>query len=134
MYRKSFAIGLALSCVIILGSGRADAKKIPSGEPNATLLVKGLEGGVGSTIGPDGALYVTENTSGKISRVDPHTGAITTFASGLPKPAFPDYPFGGAVDVAFLGKTAYVLVLCHFEIIGYSLRSFTRASSVVNCQ
>src|SRR5438552_1808554 len=26
------------------------------------------------------------------------------------------------------------LVLCHFEIIGYSLRSFTRASSVVNCQ
>jgi hypothetical protein len=26
------------------------------------------------------------------------------------------------------------LVLCHVEIIGYSLRSFTRASSVVNCQ
>jgi hypothetical protein len=28
----------------------------------------------------------------------------------------------------------YTLVLCHVEIIGYSLRSFTRASSVVNCQ
>jgi len=27
-----------------------------------------------------------------------------------------------------------VLVLCHFEIVGYSLHSFTRASSVVNCQ
>ena len=26
------------------------------------------------------------------------------------------------------------LVLCHFEIIGYSLCSLTRASSVVNCQ
>jgi DNA invertase Pin-like site-specific DNA recombinase len=26
------------------------------------------------------------------------------------------------------------LVLCHFEIIGYSLCSFTRASAVVNCQ
>jgi hypothetical protein len=25
------------------------------------------------------------------------------------------------------------LVLCHFEIIGYSLRRCTRASSVVNC-
>ena len=30
--------------------------------------------------------------------------------------------------------TTASLVLCHFEIIGYSLRSFTRASSVVNCQ
>ena len=29
---------------------------------------------------------------------------------------------------------AEALVLCLFEIIGYSLRSFTRASSVVNCQ
>ena len=27
-----------------------------------------------------------------------------------------------------------VLVLCHFEIIGYSLCSLMRASSVVNCQ
>jgi hypothetical protein len=45
-----------------------------------------------------------------LSRVDPHTGAITTVASGLPKRGNPDFPFGGAVDVAFLGKTAYVLV------------------------
>jgi hypothetical protein len=110
MNKKSLVIGLALSCVIILGKGKADAGKIPSGEPNATLLVTGLEGGSGSTIGPDGALYVTEGAAGRISRVDPHTGAITTVASGLPKPGIPDYPFGGAVDVAFLGKTAYVLV------------------------
>jgi sugar lactone lactonase YvrE len=70
-------------------------------------LVAGLQGGAGSTVGPDGALYVTESRAGRVSRVDPRTGRITTFASGLP-PAVID--IGGAVDVAFLGRTAYVLV------------------------
>ena len=56
----------------------------PDKEPKATLLVTGLEGGSGSTIGPDGALYVTEGVAGRIARVDPQTGTITTFASGLP--------------------------------------------------
>jgi sugar lactone lactonase YvrE len=65
-----------------------------------------LEGGSGSTLGPGGALYVTESTAGRISRVDPQTGEVTTFASGLP----PGGGFGGAVDVAFLGTTAYALV------------------------
>ena len=73
----------------------------------ATLLVEGLEGGSGSTIGPDGALYVTEGAAGRIARVDPHTGRIISFASGLPKKIG---AIGGAIDVAFLGKTAYVLV------------------------
>src|SRR6266540_4481971 len=107
MNRKSFVISLALSYVIILGSGKADAGKIPSGGPNATLLVTGLEGATGSTIGPGGALYVTEGAAGRISRVDPKTGDITTFASGLPKAII---GIGGAIDVAFIGKTAYVLV------------------------
>jgi hypothetical protein len=96
--------------VIILGSGKADAGKIPSEELNATLLVTGLEGASGSTIGPGGTLYVTEGAAGRISRVDPQTGEITTFASGLPKAAIPGFPFGGVVDVAFIGKTAYALV------------------------
>jgi hypothetical protein len=69
MNRKSLVIGLALSCVIILGSSKADAGKIPSGGPTATLLVTGLEGATGSTIGPGGALYVTEGAAGRISRV-----------------------------------------------------------------
>lgn len=47
-------------------------------------MVTGLEGASGSTIGPGGALYVTEGAAGRISRVDPQTGQITTFASGLP--------------------------------------------------
>jgi hypothetical protein len=75
--------------------------------PTATLLVTGLEGASGSTIGPGGALYVTEGAAGRISRVDPQTGDITTFASGLPNAIV---GIGGAIDVAFIGKTAYALV------------------------
>ena len=71
------------------------------------LLVSGLEGASGSTVGPGGALYVTEGAAGRISRVDPETGEITTFASGLPRSIV---GFGGAMDVAFVGHTAYVLV------------------------
>ena len=79
----------------------------PAGERNPTQLVTGLEGGSGSTVGPDGALYVTESAAGKVSRVDPKTGNVTTFASGLPKALI---GFGGAMDVEFIGQTAYVLV------------------------
>jgi streptogramin lyase len=68
--------------------------------PTATRLVSGLEGGSGSTIGPDGAIYVTERQAGRISRVNPNSGRVTTFASGLP-PA--EVAIGGAMDVAFIG-------------------------------
>jgi hypothetical protein len=65
---------------------------------------------LGSAIGPDGALYVAQGAPGRISRVDPQSGEISTFARGLPKAAIPGYPFGGPVDVAFIGTTAYALV------------------------
>jgi sugar lactone lactonase YvrE len=74
-----------------------------------TRLVTGLAGGSGSTVGPDGALYVTEGLAGRVSRVDPQTGAVTTYASGLP-PALASIGIGGAMDVVFKGGTAYVLV------------------------
>jgi len=105
---KSLAIGLALVCATILGSGTADAGKTLRG-PHAALLATGLEGAIGSTIGPDGALYVAQGAVGRIARVDPRTGEITTFASGLPK-KLSGIGIGGAIDVAFIGKTAYVLV------------------------
>jgi sugar lactone lactonase YvrE len=79
----------------------------PSAGAYASLLVAGLEGGAGSTIGPDGALYVTETAAGRITRVDPGTGATSTFASGLPTSTI---GIGGPMDIAFLGRTAYVLV------------------------
>jgi sugar lactone lactonase YvrE len=72
-------------------------------------LVAGLQGGSGSAVGPDGALYVTESAAGRVTRVDPRTGATSTYASGLPS-LIPAVGFGGPVDVAFLGRTAYVLV------------------------
>jgi hypothetical protein len=71
------------------------------------LLVSGLEGAFGSTIGPGGALFVAESQAGRISRIDPQTGAVTTFASGLPSNAAVG---GGVFDVAFIGQTAYALV------------------------
>jgi hypothetical protein len=75
---------------------------------SADLLVSGLGAASGSTVGPDGALYVTHGGTGTISRVDPDTGGRTTFASGLPAALIPG--LGGVMDVAFMGKTAYALV------------------------
>ncbi len=72
----------------------------------AQRLVTGLQGSLGSTIGPGGELYVAESAAGRISRIDPKTGDVTTFASGLPVSAVG----GGVYDVAFLGATAYALV------------------------
>lgn len=77
-----------------------------AGQPR--LLVSGLEGTIGSTVGPDGALYVPEGLTGTVTRIDPRTGATSTFVSGLPTRVNPD--LGGAMDVAFVHHTAYVLV------------------------
>ena len=104
-------IVLALSIMLILGSSGVAAAKSPHGEPTATLLVTGLEELQGSAVGPGGALFVTAPLTGSIWRVDPKTGAVTLFASGLPA-RIPDFFFigSGVVDVAFLGGTAYALV------------------------
>jgi len=78
--------------------------------PSTLLASLPNHGLIGSTVGPGGNLYVVEQTTGSISRVNPRTGQVTPFATGLPNDS-PYIPLaGGAVDVAFLGKTAYVLV------------------------
>lgn len=79
----------------------------PAREPGPPTLLTAEAGGSGSTVGPDGALYVTDGAEGRVLRVDPKTGAVATFASGLPRSIV---GIGGAIDVAFLGRTAYVLV------------------------
>jgi hypothetical protein len=104
--RKLLLLSVALIAMFVPSAATAAG---PSGHPTAYQLVAGLQGGSGSTIGPDGALYVTENAAGRITRVDPKTGATTTYASGLPR-LIPAVGFGGPVDVVFLGRTAYVLV------------------------
>src|SRR6266508_2437404 len=115
---KSVGIGVVLLAALLVAiiTPCAASGQRPCPEPTATLLVTGLDTGVesakGSTVGPDGALYVTEGAAGRISRVDPHTGEVTTFASGLPTAiisiggAF----IGGAIDVAFIDNIAYALV------------------------
>ena len=97
---------VAAALLAILAPSAASAAP-PSAPPTASLLATGLQGAVGSAVGPDGALYVTEGLAGRVSRVDPETGEITTFASGLPLRLG---RLGGAMDVAFIGHTAYVLV------------------------
>jgi len=98
---------LSLLVVAVVVGLAIPAVAAPPAVTNAVLLVSGLEGGSGSTVGPGGALYVTEGLAGRVSRVDPNTGEVTTFASGLPEAIV---GIGGAMDVAFIGNTAYVLV------------------------
>jgi hypothetical protein len=107
---KSVRIGIVLlltTALIAIITPSAVSAPPPCEEPTATLLVTGLQGASGSTIGPDGALYVTEGAIGGISRVDPQTGEKTTFASGLPRAII---GIGGAIDVAFIDNIAYALV------------------------
>jgi hypothetical protein len=81
----------------------ASAKK-PVKTPVVQELAAFAAVGSGSTVGPDKALYVTDGAAGRVLRVDPKTGAVTTFATGLPPAVVPG--LGGAMDVAFLGGTA----------------------------
>jgi hypothetical protein len=102
--RSGWLVLLVLVLLALVAPAAASAGP-RHGHATAHRLVAGLEGGAGSTIGPDGALYVTETAAGRITRVDPKTGATTTYASGLPTSII---GLGGAMDIAFLGRTAYV--------------------------
>jgi hypothetical protein len=72
------------------------------------VIASGLQGTLGGTIGPDGALYVPEAIPGEITRVDTRTGDTSTYATGLPKRVVEGV--GGVMDIAFHGRTAYALV------------------------
>ena len=102
----SIVLMLTAAVIAMVTPSTASASS-PCQGPTATRLVTGLQGAMGSTVGPDGALYVTEGAIGTISRVDPQTGEKTTFASGLPPAVI---GIGGAIDVAFIDNIAYVLV------------------------
>jgi hypothetical protein len=110
-------LGLALTLMVgLVAPGVAGAATGASGTPSGTELASFVDGpctddicGSGSTVGPDGALYVTDSSNGRIRRIDPSRGTVTTFADGLP-PAIEGVVGGGVADIAFLGRTAYVLV------------------------
>src|SRR3954465_5575777 len=64
-------LGAAFLCILLpaISIGAASAQPTSPAAPTATLLATGLGGTQGSTVGPDGALYVTENLEGRIWRV-----------------------------------------------------------------
>ncbi len=113
--RRALTALIAVSAVVVAGIPAAASAhrppKLPAAHELASFAAPDCMSGCGSgsTVGPDRALYVTDGPGGRVLRVDPRTGVVTTFASGLPQ-AIPEVGIGGAMDVAFAGHTAYVLV------------------------
>jgi sugar lactone lactonase YvrE len=108
MHTRRRLLWSAIALIALIATPTAGASAAPGTDgPTATRLVAGLASGSGSTVGPDGQLYVTEGATGSVLRVNPRTGHVSTFASGLPRSII---GIGGAMDVAFIGRTAYVLV------------------------
>lgn len=109
--QKSSGVSIFLGALFCL-LGSAPAAVADGGRDDhglrPQLLTSGLLGASGATIGPDGALYAVEGAVGKVTRIDLRNGRKRTFAEGLP-PAFEFVGIGGAMDVAFIGRTAYVL-------------------------
>ena len=105
--KKEARPGNAEENIFTNSTAKAKATPLPLKKP----LVTGLKELQGSAVGPGQALYVTAPLDGTIWRVDPTTGAVTAFTTGLPK-RNPDPYFqgSGVVDVAFRGQRAYALV------------------------
>jgi hypothetical protein len=69
--KRRLAVGIV---IVLLFTGSlittiapsADCSPPPSGNPTVSMLATGLQGGSGSTIGPDGAIYVTEMAAGTV--------------------------------------------------------------------
>lgn len=124
MFYKRFvllAVGLGLLvAILLLSSQSAFAGGKPKKEITITPIASGLSVFLlGSTVGPDGALYIPDGNEGTIWRVEPDTGAVSLFASGLPKAVWRGDQ-GGPNDVAFVGNTAYAMVTLVASDIGGS--------------
>lgn len=111
---RGLAAGLMVAVLSMTGVTAAAAH--PRERPAVTELATFVDGpctddicSTGSTVGPGGDLYVTDSTAGRIRRVDTRRGTVSTFADGLPR-AIPGVVGGGVADIAFRGRTAYVLV------------------------
>lgn len=108
--RRHTALATALAIAFVLPGSGVRAEKPSEAVAVVTVLNDtALDGlGSGSAIGPDGALYVTNGTKGTLVRVNPTTGSAKVVGRGLPR-KFID--IGGAMDVAFIGDRAYVMVI-----------------------
>ena len=70
------------------------------------LVAGGLAGPEGIAAGEDGALYVVEEDAGRVTRVDPETGAATPVADGLTLQSLEQKSIGGSTSVGFLSGIA----------------------------
>jgi hypothetical protein len=122
-----------LGTLASLGAPGASAQVGPPGPPctcipgpsAGTKLAGGLSNPRGIKVGPDGMLYVAEagtggttvvgsgadqsmsGLTGRISKIDPATGTVTTVAANLPSNAGPQGDAVGPADVAFLNGQLY---------------------------
>lgn len=121
----AFAVALAMAFALAAPGVPAEAGG-RSGRLHVTEFATYTEGpctddicGTGSTIGPDGDLYVTDSDEGRVRRIDLPSGTVTTYIDGLPK-AIPGVIGGGVADIVFRGRTAYLLVTGVGEFFGGS--------------
>ena len=70
------------------------------------LVAGGLAGPEGIAAGEDGALYVVEEDAGRVTQVDPETGAATLVADGLTLQSLEQKSIGGSTSVGFLSGIA----------------------------
>jgi sugar lactone lactonase YvrE len=115
MKLKSMFSGALVAGLLAVGAAPAASATPPSTElTHFVTFGSGL--GSGSTIGPGGDLYVTDGNAGAVLRIDRKTGDVSQVAEGLPVQVL---GIGGAMDVAFIGSTTYVLVtLVGGDIVG----------------
>src|SRR3954463_13004922 len=76
-----FLAAVGLVTVVLPWTASAQERRAPHVTPLASF---GSGLGSGSTIGPDGALYVTDGNAGSVMRINRVTGQVTTYAAGLP--------------------------------------------------
>jgi hypothetical protein len=129
--RQTLPVLATALLVALLPPAVADASPPSQSTGDPEVLASGLKGGSGSAVGPDGALYVTEGVAGTLTRIEPSTGRKSIVATCLPKRVA---PVGGAIDVAFVDGTAYVLVtLVSAEVGGKDVAGIYRIDGRNTC-
>ena len=81
---------------------------LEAGEPiePPRVVTDGLAGPEGVAAGEDGMLYVVEQEAGRVTQVDPETGATTLVADGLTLDSLEQKSIGPTTSVGFLSAVA----------------------------
>jgi len=125
---KRIVLIVPLVALALAGAFAPSASAQGPGPSAGTAITTDLIAPRGITKGPDGMIYVAEagtggstefttpdgtvvknGTTGRISKIDPATGARTTIAEGLPSQGGEEGDSVGPADVAFIGNTLYYL-------------------------